>query len=66
MLACASCNHRRANSPAHLWLTRCLAHGAPVDVAAITTAIDRSTQQHEQRLGRPLPSEPGWAETAAA
>lgn len=66
VLACASCNHKRANAPAHHWLTRCLADGAPVDVDAITTAIDRSTQHHEQRLGQTLHREPGWAETAAA
>ncbi len=34
VLACAACNHHRADAPAEAWLERCIATGAAVDTAA--------------------------------
>jgi hypothetical protein len=50
VLACASCNHRRANAPASAWLEACLDAGQTVDVDAVLRAIARSHAHH----GRPL------------
>lgn len=50
VLACAPCNHRRANAPASIYLETCLDAGARVDVEAILRAIARSHRHH----GRPL------------
>jgi 5-methylcytosine-specific restriction endonuclease McrA len=49
VLACASCNHRRANAPASAWLESCLADGSEVDVDAVLRAIARSHAHHGQR-----------------
>jgi 5-methylcytosine-specific restriction endonuclease McrA len=46
VLACAPCNHRRADAPASLWLEACLARGARVDLAAAQAAIVRSAHHH--------------------
>jgi hypothetical protein len=46
VLACAPCNHRRANAPAVDWLEACVARGAQVDVAAAEAAIARSDRHH--------------------
>lgn len=62
VLSCAACNHRRANATADVWLARCLAAGAPVDVEAVTAAIRRSADHHRRR---PL-LEPAWRQAAAA
>ena len=48
VLACASCNHRRSNLPADLWLTACLAAGSHVDTDAVTEAIKRSERHHRR------------------
>ena len=46
VLACAPCNHRRANLPAHVWLDVCLQRGAEVDFDAIGAALVRSERHH--------------------
>lgn len=53
VLACAPCNHRRANAPASLWLEACLARGAAVDVEVARAAISRSDQHHGRRTALP-------------
>jgi HNH endonuclease len=50
VLACASCNHRRANAPASAFLQSCLDGDQPVDVDSVLRAIARSHAHH----GRPL------------
>jgi HNH endonuclease len=52
VLACAPCNHGRANAPAERWLEICLRRGSTVDVGAVHAAIARSHRHH----GRPLPA----------
>lgn len=52
VLACAACNHRRANSPASSWLEACLAAGQDVDTDAVLRAIARSHAHHGQTLRR--------------
>ena len=52
VLACAPCNHGRANAPAALWLEICLRRGSVVDVEAVHAAIARSHLHH----GEPLPA----------
>ena len=49
VLACASCNHRRANAPASSWLEACLDAGQAVDVDAVLRAIARSHTHHGDR-----------------
>ena len=49
VLACASCNHRRANAPASSWLEACLDAGQDVDVDAVLRAIARSHTHHGDR-----------------
>ena len=49
VLACASCNHRRANAPASSWLEACLDAGQAVDVDAVLRAIARSHVHHGDR-----------------
>jgi 5-methylcytosine-specific restriction endonuclease McrA len=46
VLACASCNHRRANEPASSWLESCVTDGQDVDVDAVLRAIARSHAHH--------------------
>jgi hypothetical protein len=46
VLACAACNHRRANAPASSWLDECLAAGQEVDIDAVLRAIARSHTHH--------------------
>jgi len=52
VLACATCNHRRANAPASSWLEACLDDGQPVDVDAVLRAIARSHAHHGRDLRR--------------
>jgi HNH endonuclease len=52
VLACASCNHRRANAPASAWLESCVESGATVDVDAVLRAIARSHAHHGSVLRR--------------
>jgi 5-methylcytosine-specific restriction endonuclease McrA len=52
VLACASCNHRRANAPASSWLQACLDAGQTVDVDSALRAIARSHAHHGQPLRR--------------
>lgn len=52
VLACASCNHRRANAPASSWLDACLDAGQSVDVDAVLRAIARSQAHHGSALHR--------------
>jgi 5-methylcytosine-specific restriction endonuclease McrA len=49
VLACASCNHRRANAPATSWLDTCLGDGQDVDVDAVLRAVARSHAHHGDR-----------------
>jgi hypothetical protein len=50
VLACASCNHRRANAPASSWLESCLDAGLSVDVDSVLRAIARSHSHHGDKL----------------
>jgi hypothetical protein len=50
VLACAPCNHRRANAPASVYLETCLDAGSNVDVDAVLRAIGRAHAHH----GRPF------------
>jgi hypothetical protein len=52
LLACASCNHRRSDRPAELWLQRCVGLGQNVDLRAIVAAIHRAERSH-RHLGVP-------------
>jgi hypothetical protein len=52
VLACASCNHRRANAPASAWLETCLDDGQSVDVDAVLRAIGRSHTHHGAPMRR--------------
>ncbi|HET7572461.1 MAG TPA: HNH endonuclease signature motif containing protein [Gaiellaceae bacterium] len=52
VLACSSCNHRRSDRAAELWLQHCVASGLEVDVAAVTRAIARA-ERHGRRRSRP-------------
>jgi 5-methylcytosine-specific restriction endonuclease McrA len=52
VLACASCNHRRANAPASSWLEDCLAADQEVDVEAVLRAIARSHAHHGNAFRR--------------
>lgn len=54
VLACAACNHRRANRSAELWLRHCLASELDVDERAVVAAIHRAQQARPrvQRLRR--------------
>jgi hypothetical protein len=52
VLACASCNHRRANAPASSWLEACVDAGQDVDVDAVLRAIARSHAHHGNHLRR--------------
>ena len=49
VLACAPCNHRRADAPASTYLETCVDAGVDVDVEAVLRAIARSHAHH----GRP-------------
>lgn len=46
VLACAPCNHARANAPASAWLEQCLSDGRDVDTDAVLRAIGRSHAHH--------------------
>jgi len=52
VLACAGCNHARANAPASSWLERCLDDGRDVDADAVLRAIARSHAHHGRTLRR--------------
>jgi hypothetical protein len=52
VLACAACNHGRANAPASSWLQACLDAGQTVDVDSVLRAIGRSHAHHGQPLRR--------------
>lgn len=52
VLACAACNHRRADAPASSWLDACLTAGQDVDVDAVLRAIARSHAHHGRSLRR--------------
>ena len=52
VLACAACNHARANAPASAWLERCLSEGRDVDAEAVLRAIARSHAQRGRALRR--------------
>jgi 5-methylcytosine-specific restriction endonuclease McrA len=52
VLACAACNHGRADAPASSWLDACLASGHEVDVDAVLRAIARSHAHHGNHLRR--------------
>jgi hypothetical protein len=62
VLACAACNHRRADLPADLWLERCVQRGLEVDTAAVTAALRRAQREHRQRRRRAAVL--AWAEAA--
>jgi hypothetical protein len=64
VLACAACNHRRADAPAEAWLERCIALGAAVDTAAVAAAIRRSGRGERQRRRRLAAEAAAWAEAA--
>jgi HNH endonuclease len=63
VLACAACNHRRADAPVEEWLERCLALELDVDTAALTAAIRRSERDRRQRRRR-YAAVDLWAEAA--
>jgi hypothetical protein len=52
VLACASCNHARANAPASAWLERCIEDGRDVDTEAVLRAIARSHSHRGRSLRR--------------
>jgi hypothetical protein len=52
VLACAACNHARANAPASSWLEQCVADGRDVDMDAVLRAIARSHAHHGRGLQR--------------
>jgi hypothetical protein len=52
VLACAACNHKRADLPADLWLERCVQRGLAVDTAAVNAALRRAEREHRQRRRR--------------
>ena len=52
VLACAACNHARANAPASSWLEQCVADGRDVDADAVLRAIARSHAQRGRTLRR--------------
>jgi len=62
VLACAACNHRRADLPADLWLERCVQRGLEVDTAAVSAALRRAQREHRQRRRRAAVL--AWAEAA--
>jgi hypothetical protein len=62
VLACAACNHRRADLPADLWLERCVRRGLEVDTAAVSAALRRAQREHRQRRRRAAVL--AWAEAA--
>jgi HNH endonuclease len=52
VLACAACNHARANAPASSWLEQCVEEGREVDVDAVLRAIARSHVHHGRAVRR--------------
>jgi len=52
VLACAPCNHARANAPASSWLEQCVEAGRDVDTDAVLRAIARSHAQRGRTLRR--------------
>ena len=44
LLSCKKCNRQRGDTPAELWLERCLAEGVKVKVRAVRSAIKRSLE----------------------
>lgn len=52
VLACAACNHGRANAPASAWLEQCLAEERDVDTEAVLRAIARSHTHHGRVVRR--------------
>jgi hypothetical protein len=61
VLACADCNHRRADAPADVWLERCIELGLAVDTAAVSAALRRSQRDRTRRRRRDAIR---WAEAA--
>lgn len=64
VLACAACNHLRADMPADAWLERCAELGLAVDTAAATAALRRAGRDQTRRRRRDLLD--GFASRAAA
>jgi hypothetical protein len=55
VLSCATCNHRRSNAPADVWLARLADAGTPVDATAIAAAIARAERHRRIVRAHGLP-----------